>query len=263
MFSLICVWKNGVSKQPGGWWFETPSLSLWRQCHAMTSQIAKFMGPTWDPPGCCRPQMGPSLAPLNLISGIVQNGQCGLEKSLATSNVSIWNRKHHTFSPCMLSLTAAVYDRARAFHYSDVIMTTMAPQITSLTVVYSTVYSDADQRKHQSSASLAFVWGIQRDRWIPRTKGQLRGKCFHLMTSSCHIKYAHLSRVAAFCCGFQSLPIFYKDISGVLGFRYHCLSSQWNDIDEYRIINSMHPEGNEIKQRKMFVNFMWYILFVD
>ena len=34
----------------------------------------------------------------------------------------------------------------------------MATQITSLTVVYSTVYSDADQRKHQSSASLAFVW---------------------------------------------------------------------------------------------------------
>ena len=62
-----------------------------------------------------------------------------------------------------------------ANHYDDVIMTTMAAQITSLTVVYSTVYSDANQRKHQSSASLAFVWGIHRDRWIPRTKGQLRG----------------------------------------------------------------------------------------
>ena len=70
-------------------------------------------------------------------------------------------------------------------HYNDVIMTTIASQITSLTVVYSTVYSDADQRKHQSYASLADVWGIYRDRWIPRTKGQLRGKCFHLMTSSC------------------------------------------------------------------------------
>ena len=69
-------------------------------------------------------------------------------------------------------------------HYINVIMTTMASQITSLAVVYSSVYLDADQRKHQSSASLAFVWGIHRDRWIPRTKGQLRGKCFHLMTSS-------------------------------------------------------------------------------
>ena len=72
-------------------------------------------------------------------------------------------------------------------HYNDVIMTTIASQITSLAVVYSTLYSDADQRKHQSSASLAFVWGIHRDRWIPRTKGELRGKCFHLMTSSCVI----------------------------------------------------------------------------
>ena len=72
----------------------------------------------------------------------------------------------------------------KGYHYADVIMTKMASQITSLTVVYSTVYSDADQIKHQSSASLAFVWGIHRDRWIPRTKGQLRGKCFHLVTSS-------------------------------------------------------------------------------
>ena len=38
-------------------------------------------------------------------------------------------------------------------------MGTMASQITSLTIVYSTVYSGADQRKHQSFASLAFVRG--------------------------------------------------------------------------------------------------------
>ena len=47
-------------------------------------------------------------------------------------------------------------------HYGDVIMDAMASQFTSLTIVYSTVYSDTDQRKHQSSASLAFVWGIHR-----------------------------------------------------------------------------------------------------
>ena len=47
-------------------------------------------------------------------------------------------------------------------HYNDVIMTTIASQITSLTIVYSTVYSDVDQSKHQSSASLAFVRGIHR-----------------------------------------------------------------------------------------------------
>ena len=41
-------------------------------------------------------------------------------------------------------------------------MGAMASQITSLTIVYSTVYSGADQRKHQSSAPLALVWGIHR-----------------------------------------------------------------------------------------------------
>ena len=47
-------------------------------------------------------------------------------------------------------------------HYNDVIMGEMTYQITSLTIVYSIVYSDADQRKYQSSASLAFVRGIHR-----------------------------------------------------------------------------------------------------
>ena len=41
-------------------------------------------------------------------------------------------------------------------------MGAIASQITSLTIVYSTICSDADQRKHQSSASLAFVRGIHR-----------------------------------------------------------------------------------------------------
>ena len=43
-----------------------------------------------------------------------------------------------------------------------VIMSAMASPITSLTIVYSTVYSRADQRKYQSSAWLAFAWGIHR-----------------------------------------------------------------------------------------------------
>ena len=43
-------------------------------------------------------------------------------------------------------------------------MGAIASQITSLTIVYSTVYGDANERKHQSSASLAFVRGIH---WGP------------------------------------------------------------------------------------------------
>ena len=47
-------------------------------------------------------------------------------------------------------------------HYNDVIMGSITSQITSLTNVYSTVHSGADKKKHQSSASMAFVRGIHR-----------------------------------------------------------------------------------------------------
>ena len=72
-------------------------------------------------------------------------------------------------------------------HYGDVIMGPIASQITSFIIVYSTVYSDAHQRNHQSSASLGFMREFTGHRWIPRTKGQLRGKCFHLTTSSWYL----------------------------------------------------------------------------
>ena len=57
-------------------------------------------------------------------------------------------------------------------------MGAMAFQITSLTIVYSTFYSGIDQRKHQSSASLAFVRGI--DRWPVNSphKGPVTRKIF-------------------------------------------------------------------------------------
>ena len=55
-----------------------------------------------------------------------------------------------------------MYANIKLVHYDDVTMSLMASQITSLTIVYSTVYLGADQRKHQSSASLAFVRGIHR-----------------------------------------------------------------------------------------------------
>ena len=71
-------------------------------------------------------------------------------------------------------------DHYSAPHYSDVIMSAMASQITGVLIVYSTVCSGVDQRKHQSSASLS-LWGeftgdrlIPRShRWIPRTKASV------------------------------------------------------------------------------------------
>ena len=64
------------------------------------------------------------------------------------------------------------------FHYNDVIMCPMASQITGLAIVYSIVHLSADQRKHQSSALLAFVKGIH---WRPVNsphKGPVSRKMF-------------------------------------------------------------------------------------
>ena len=63
-------------------------------------------------------------------------------------------------------------------HYNYVIMSAMASQIISLTIVYSTAYSDADQRIYQSPGSLAFVQGIH---WWPMNsahKGPVTRKMF-------------------------------------------------------------------------------------
>ena len=57
-------------------------------------------------------------------------------------------------------------------------MSAIVYQITSLTIVYSTVYSNADQRKHQSSASLAFVRGIHRGPVNSPHKGPVTRKMF-------------------------------------------------------------------------------------
>ena len=69
-------------------------------------------------------------------------------------------------------------------------MGTVASQITSLTIVYTAVYSDADQSKHQSSASLAFVWGIHRRPVNSPHKWPVTGKMFpfdDVIMDTCHM----------------------------------------------------------------------------
>ena len=64
-------------------------------------------------------------------------------------------------------------------------MGAIASQITSLTIVYSIVYSGADHRNIKAPRHWSLCGEFTGDRWIPRTNGQWRGKSFHLMTSSC------------------------------------------------------------------------------
>ena len=64
------------------------------------------------------------------------------------------------------------------WHYNDVLMSSMASRITSLKIVYLTVYWGADQRNYQSSVSLAFVRGIYRWPVNSPRKGPVTRKMF-------------------------------------------------------------------------------------
>ena len=78
---------------------------------------------------------------------------------------SIWSRPQWVKGICpwfglfSINKDMGFHSKHNPLHYCDAMMGTVASQITSLTVVYLTDYSDADQRKHQISASLAFVPG--------------------------------------------------------------------------------------------------------
>ena len=80
-------------------------------------------------------------------------------------------------SPKIMGLHNLIIEPHDSIRYSDVIMGAMASQITGRTIVYSTVQG-ADQRKYQSSASLAFVRGIHRWPVNSPHKGPVTRKMF-------------------------------------------------------------------------------------
>ena len=92
------------------------------------------------------------------------------------SVVGMSSRQQH-FVWLVVCLTCLNIDLGCLTHNDDVTMSAMASQITSLKIVYSTVYSGTDQRKHQSSASLAFVRGIH---WWPVNSGPVTRKMLPL-----------------------------------------------------------------------------------
>ena len=98
-----------------------------------------------------------------------------MHRNIIWENWNLQEKRWVKWSPQVLSGNHAKFDvendiiytsdasaGSRAHHYNDVIMGAIASQITSLTIGFSTVYSNTDQRKHQSSASLAFVRGLHR-----------------------------------------------------------------------------------------------------
>ena len=78
---------------------------------------------------------------------------------------------------CIVRCFSALFQQVSLL-YGDVIMSAMGSQISGLTIVYATVYSGANQRKHQSSAPLAFVRGIYRWPVNSPHKGPVTRKMF-------------------------------------------------------------------------------------
>ena len=104
-------------------------------------------------------------------------------------------------------------------------MGAMASQINTLTIICSTVYSGADHRKHQSSASLAFVWGIHRCPVNSRHKGPVTQKIFHLMTSSWNDLLSLLFTIDHHRCTVNS-----PHKGPVTRKIFHSMTSSWNDL---------------------------------
>ena len=119
-----------------------------------------------------------------------------------------WDRLPGSNKAHIMGIYVLVHRTARStteilFHYTDVVMSTIASQITSLTIVYSSVYSSADQRKYQSSASLAFVQGIHRGPVNSPHKGPVTRKMFPfddvIMQNETRMSLAFLTRNTNTC----------------------------------------------------------------
>ena len=138
------------------------------------------------------------------------------------STVSYWVGDCH-----LLTQPASYRISYGVSHYGDVMMTRMASWITSLTIVYSIVYSGVDQRKLQSSASLAFVRWIHRRPVNSPHKWPVTRKMFpfdDVIVLACCIKsifnslwpmgdgdHTLLKRYWPLCFGYKGYGTFYRN----------------------------------------------------
>ena len=93
-----------------------------------------------------------------------------------------FHRKGNVFIP-LISLPTKVSNSSA--HYSDVIMGAMASQsLASPLFTQQFIYAQIKENI-RAPRDWPLCGEFTGDRWIPRTNGQSRGKCFHLITSSC------------------------------------------------------------------------------
>ena len=105
--------------------------------------------------------------------------QDGVKQAMLYKGQQKCNRKYRTeWAGIQCKFYIQRWDAKPMYHFNDIIISAMASRITSLTIVYSTIHSGEDQRKHQSPASLAFVRRIHR--WLVNSphKGPVTRKTF-------------------------------------------------------------------------------------
>ena len=135
--------KNIIYPTLYQWWFLTKNHTAWYQCYSVSAEMF--------------------VVGLHVIWEVLLHVEFRVKREVRSAAYSVLNWVVF----CVLVL-----------HYNDVIMSAIASQITSLAIVYSSVYWDADQRKYQSSASLAFVRGIHRWPVNSPHKGPVTRKMF-------------------------------------------------------------------------------------
>ena len=125
-----------------------PTAKLPRWCCHLATQITKFMGPIWGPPGSCRPQMGPMLAPWTLLSGIPiklgrkQDCWCAGSPQVINNYVINYVGSAVTFSQGRISTNFAISMLTNARKYKHIYMfpdISLARQLILYLVYFSEV----------------------------------------------------------------------------------------------------------------------------
>ena len=157
LYSFICFYFYWVQK----YWISHQLASI--ACHATHRQSASSL--TY---GVLIKTTQPWLRSMGVATPLLTHWSYHGYHSLALSRRENGLAPNHWWPlwPLMTQFTDA-------WNYSDATMSTMASQITSLTIVYPTVYSGADQRKKIKAPRHWPLCGeFTGDQWIPRTKGQ-------------------------------------------------------------------------------------------
>ena len=156
-----------------------PTLSWIPHTHHLYTHIGPIGQPRLN-----IPDISLQTEPLNVVSVLISEYQsdCFIESvdSCRDNSIQCEERWWNSLTAWLLhwSKLVQVHMVWLHIHYSDVIMSAMASQITGVSIVCSIVCSGTDQRKLQSSASLAFVRGIHRWPVDSPHKGPVTQKMF-------------------------------------------------------------------------------------